>query len=226
MLDKVRESAVTPRKPGQEILSLERVVDAALALVDEEGTDALSMRRLGSALGVDASTIYYHVPNKSALEDLVVDAVMGQVSLSATQPLPTPVDRIMFAIGAFAEALLMHPRALPLFASRSLTSPVSLRPIEYLLDALADAGLDPSRALAAVNAIAFYVLGATTAFAAGLLDAEHEAQAVASLGSLPADEYPRLLEAIAHPGLLDKRQEFEMGAHALVSGLLASATNR
>ena len=213
---------MSPRKPGEETLTRERIVDAALRIVDAEGAQALSMRRLGAVLGVDATTIYYHVPNKSALQGLVVDAVMHEVDLRADEPSAPPTERVMTAVHALAGALLAHPRALTLFASRSLTSPASLRPIEHLLGVLREAGMDYPHGIAAVNAIAFYVLGATTAYAAQLLDEGHQAQAVAALSELPAGEFPHLSAAVAGPGLLEKPVEFELGARALVTGLVSS----
>ena len=211
---------MAPRKSGQETLSRARIVEAALRIVDEEGAPALSMRRLGAALGVDATTIYYHVPNKTELQGLVVDAVMQEVDLRADDPSAPPVERVMAAVEALAGALLAHPRALTLFASRSLTSPASLRPIEHLLGVLRAAGLDYPRGIAAVNAIAFYVLGAATAYAAELLDQGQQARAVKALAGLPAADFPHLSAAFAGPGLLEKPVEFELGARALVGGLV------
>ena len=69
-----------------EPLSREEIVDAALAIVDAEGLEALTMRRLGAALGVEAMTLYYHVPNKEALLDLTVERMRSEMRLP--DPLP------------------------------------------------------------------------------------------------------------------------------------------
>lgn len=66
-------SSLVPREP----LSRERIIDTALALVDANGLEALSMRRLGAELGMDPMAAYYYVPSKAALLDAVVEAVMG-----------------------------------------------------------------------------------------------------------------------------------------------------
>lgn len=208
-----------PRRSGQEALTRDRIVDAALSIVDEEGLDALSMRRLGALLGTDATAVYYHIPNKSVLHDLLVDAIMREVVLEADGD-ASPADRALAMIDAWATALMTHPRALPLFASRSLTTPDSLRPLEYLLCVFRDAGLDYGRGLAAVNAIAFYVLGATSAYAAQLLDEDHMSEALSALSNHSSEDFPHITAALRCPDLIPKPAEFELGARALIAGLL------
>src|SRR5208337_4377183 len=66
-----------PREGSGLPLERERIVQTALELVDRDGLDALSMRRLGAELGVDPMAIYYHIPNKQALLEAIVEAVMG-----------------------------------------------------------------------------------------------------------------------------------------------------
>jgi AcrR family transcriptional regulator len=211
---------MTPRIRGRELLTRERVVRAALRVVDGEGVQALTMRRLGAELGVDASSVYYHVPNKAHLHDLLVDAVMDEVELTVTDSSGAPAERVTAFVHALADALLSHPRAIPLFAARSLTSPASLRPVEHLLGILRDAGLDYPRAIATVNDIFFFVLGATSAQSAQLFDSQHQAKAISALRELPPAEFPHLTAAMSGPPLLAKSVEFEMGVQALVRGLI------
>jgi len=213
---------MTPRRRGQVALSRERIVVAALGIVDAGGAQALTMRRLGTELGVDASSLYYHVANKAGLEDLVVDAVMNEVQLGAEGDGAPVTVRVMAFVDALSEALLAHPRAIPLFAARSLVSPASLRPVEHLLGTLHQAGLDYPHAIVAVNDIFFFVLGATSGRSAQLFDPQHQAKAIAALRRLPAEEFPHLTAAMGRP-LVKKSVEFEMGARALVHGLLKQA---
>ncbi len=67
-------------------MKCEKIVSMALALVDREGLKALSMRRLGTELGVDPMAVYYHIPNKQALLDAIVEAVMASIDLSVDDP--------------------------------------------------------------------------------------------------------------------------------------------
>jgi AcrR family transcriptional regulator len=66
---------------GRTPLSRERILDAALALADAEGVEGLTMRRLAAELGVEAMTIYYHVPNKDAILDALVERVIAEIEL-------------------------------------------------------------------------------------------------------------------------------------------------
>jgi AcrR family transcriptional regulator len=77
---------VTPRKKNAEQLTRERIIAAAMHVIDTEGLDALSMRRLGVELGVNPMAAYHYVPNKSALYDLVQDAVMAGVDTASIDP--------------------------------------------------------------------------------------------------------------------------------------------
>ena len=212
------------RKTGQTPLTRGRIVEAAMRVVDTEGLEALSMRRLGSELNVDPSSIYYHVPNKSALYELVVDAVMSDMDLSTDDPTAPTNERLMIGVLAFGDALLAHPQAIPLVASRPLMTPDSLRPGEHLLGVLHDGGVDYVSALMAINAIAYYVMGATLAYANRLLQSEYsEDFDISRIEALSNSEFPHLKAAIAAAAPnIDFTEEFRTGAEALVTGLLAS----
>lgn len=215
---------MSPRTTGQTPLSRERIVLAALHVVDGEGLEGLSMRRLGAELGVDASTIYYHVPNKSGLYDLVVDAVMSQMSLTWTEDDAPARERVLSGARAYRDALLAHPRALPLLAGRPLRTELSLRPAEALLGVLVEAGLAYPRALAAVNAIGHYIVGATLAYAAHLTEVEyHDDLDEEQLSSLPEERFPHIRAALAGGELMEPDKEIDAGLEALVDGLLTRA---
>ena len=224
---------MSARKSGQTPLSRERITATALAIVDAEGLDALSMRRLGSELGVDASSIYYHVPNKSALYDLVIDAVMAGMDLSDIDEQATTHGRVMALVHAFRDTLLAHPHALPLLASRPLLTPESVRPAEYALAIFHEAGYDYAHGLAAINCIAYYVLGGTITYVNHLLDTEyHEDYDESRYLELPPEEFPHTIAAIQAGesreefGRLEFFEEFETGADALVRGLLTTPPAR
>src|SRR5438270_2408762 len=109
----------TPKKAG-DTLTRERVCEAALALVDEEGLDALSMRRLGTRLHVEAMSLYRHVRDKADLLDALHAAVLGDLA-AELRPQAGPTDwRELLArlARALRKALLAHPKVVPLFATR------------------------------------------------------------------------------------------------------------
>src|SRR5512144_1887431 len=113
----VKKSRPKPELAG---LSRERVCKEALALVDEEGLEALSMRRLGARLGVEAMSLYRHVRNKADLLDALHAAVLGglepAVSDDGWRPLLAGMVRALHA------ALVAHPHVLPLFTTRPVTA--------------------------------------------------------------------------------------------------------
>lgn len=111
-------------------LTREQVVDAALEIVDGEGLDALTMRRLGAALGVEAMALYRHVPNKETLLDLTVERMRSEMDLAE---IPDEPAQLMVAIFAeYRRVLAAHPNMLSLAARRTDTN--SLSGLEYLIE--------------------------------------------------------------------------------------------
>ncbi|MFC4912352.1 TetR/AcrR family transcriptional regulator C-terminal domain-containing protein [Actinomadura gamaensis] len=188
-------------------LTRERILDAALALVDRDGLAKLSMRRLGAELGVEAMTLYHHVPNKDALLDGVVERV-----IAGTRPSPEPgLDWIAGFARSLRRALLAHPRVVPLLASRPISTPGGLAMLERALEALAEIGLSPIEGASLLNAVA--------TFAVGHVLAEVPADTEPDLPDLA--EYPRVARAVAD-GLgtpADHEARFESVLKALLSGL-------
>lgn len=200
-------------------LTRARIVRAALEIVDEEGLPALSMRRLGAGLGVDPMAAYYHIPNKKALLDAIVEAVMAEIDLAGDDPSASPEDRIMHAAQAYRDALLAHVNALPIVLSRGPSTPEAMRPVELLIGILRDAGLPPAQAMAGMNAIAATVRGSVAMVAdSSALAAVEESAAFAD--QFPAGEFPNLRECALCPAdFLGAGLEF--GIRALARGLLA-----
>ncbi len=139
-------------------LHRERVIDAALALVDEHGVDALSIRRLAGELGVGAMTIYNHVPSKAALLDGVCERVLAAIDLDADAP-GSWEDRIRSYATAWRTVALAHPGAFPLLLTRQLASTDALRPTDTALAPLLEAGLDAADAVHALRAFVAFQTG-------------------------------------------------------------------
>lgn len=202
-------------------LSRERIVRVALALVDREGLNALSMRRLGAELGVVPMAIYYYIPNKDALQDAIVEAVIGEIDFTMDDASASPEDRILCAAKAYRDALLAHLRAVPLVFSRQLTTRTAMKPMEFLIGILRDAGLGPIEAFAGMNAIAASVRGAVSMVVHG----RHEppgAQALAEFDErFPPEQFPNL-HATVFSAPTSFEQAFEFGIRALARGLLAT----
>jgi AcrR family transcriptional regulator len=115
-------------------LTREVIIDAALAVVDQEGLPALNMRRLGAALDVEAMAVYRHFPNKAAILDGVVAAVLHDLAESVGSDDWRQAFRTTFR--SLRAILRAHPNALPLVASRPLASPQLTRRLESTRDLL------------------------------------------------------------------------------------------
>jgi AcrR family transcriptional regulator len=198
-------------------------VKAALRIVDREGLPALSMRRLGASLGVDPMAIYYHVPNKTALYDAIVEAIMSEIVISIEEQGKAPIERLKAAARAYRDALLAHPNALPVVAARPIRTTDSLRPIEWMLGILIEQGLPLRMAMAAVNTCGHYILGSVQSYVPHLTNIPMHDHGELTREELSQEEFPNLCKVLAvsamdHPF----ETEFEIGLDALLKGFLAS----
>lgn len=166
-------------------LSRDRVLRAAVGLVDREGLEALSMRRLGQDLGVEAMSLYRHVRDKADLLDGVHGAILDEMSVPAPgRDWHRDLARLATA---FRQLLLRHPRALVLFADRPAVSSASLRLVERALSLLAVAGLRPERRVRAFQSLVAYVIGHTLQ-----QQAPGDGGRPLDYAALPAADYPQL----------------------------------
>ncbi len=216
--------AVTTRNPrtrgARAPLSKERIFDAAVTLVDGDGIEALSMRRLGAALGVEAMSLYNHVPNKAAIVDGIVERIIAEIPEPPTD-LDDWADRIRFLARALRGVAQAHPRAFALVAAVPMKGPGALRPVEGGLALLRRAGFSRRDALLAFGAVVGYVLG----FAlreCRILAGEEPAFGFPDPGEVGA-EFPHVMEALPEARRLTPDHEFEFGLDLLVAGLRARA---
>jgi AcrR family transcriptional regulator len=129
------------RKPPREPLSRERIARAALALIDAEGLEAFSMRRLGAQLGVEAMALYHHFRDKGELLDAVMDCLVDELDLPPRGEVP-PLARLRRTMVSWRGQAVAHPRAYMLLAARRFNTERAFRYYEDLLQAFADLGLD------------------------------------------------------------------------------------
>ncbi|MGD0123685.1 MAG: TetR family transcriptional regulator [Candidatus Limnocylindrales bacterium] len=141
---------MTPRR--EHPLSRAELLDAALRIVDTEGLPALTMRRLADAVGVEAMSLYHHVPSKEVLLDRTIERMRSELRL----PDPVPEDwvDIMAAIfGGYRRVLAAHPNMLPLAARRTDSAP----PIG--LQFLIDQGFAPDDAVELYQSLTAFTVG-------------------------------------------------------------------
>jgi AcrR family transcriptional regulator len=133
-------------------------VKTALELLDEEGVERLTMRRLAERLGTGSTTLYWHVDTKNDVLDLVLDQLFAEVEL----PRKDPSDwrgTITALLDGWRAAMLRHPWSAALLG-RPMLGPNVLARTEFLHAVLADAGFTPPHMTSAAYALANYVIGA------------------------------------------------------------------
>ena len=111
--------------PAPSKVTRDQIVEAAIEVLDEHGSDGFSMRRLGDALGVDPMAVYHHVATKAVLLDLVVDEVWARVASLVDETGSDDDWRVVAArpVRALRRVLLDHPKIVPVVATRPATTP-------------------------------------------------------------------------------------------------------
>jgi TetR/AcrR family tetracycline transcriptional repressor len=145
-------------RPARAVLTRERVLRAALDLVDREGVEALSMRRLGRALGVEAMSLYGYVRSKDDLIDGVVELIFGEMPLVVPGPEPWQ-ERIRRHAGIYRSVLLAHPNAVRLVAGRPLVTEGTAAFVDSALCELRAIGLDVETSDRVLGVLASFTLG-------------------------------------------------------------------
>lgn len=205
-------------------LSRARVIDAALRVADAEGIDAVSMRRLGQELDVEAMSLYKHVGGKEDILDGLVDLVMGEVPLPSLQVPWRPAVRQ--AAVDFHAALLRHPWAVSVMETRRTPGPTRLRYLETIVGLLLGAGFDAAGVGDAFMAIDSLVYGFTIQLLSFPLDPKQVSDEAAVMArDVFADEYPnlrRMAETAAGAGF---SVELTFGLDLLLDGLERSSSS-
>lgn len=207
-----------PRTP----LNRERVLRAAVALADEHGIDSLTMRELGTRLGVEAMSLYNHVANKDDILDGIVDLVVSEIDLP-----PGTVDwkEAMRARAVSAQAVFSrHPWVSSLIDSRESSGPARLQYFDWMIGTLRRAGFTLEMAARALSVLDSYIYGfgrqQLNMSAGG--DATPEETAEAFLDAIPAAEYPHLREMVVEYAMTsgyDESADFEFGLGLILDGL-------
>jgi AcrR family transcriptional regulator len=197
-------------RPRQALLTRQRIVAAAAALVDEEGLDALSVRRLATVLGVQGPSLYNHFATKSEILDAVADAVISQVDVSAFGRLDWR-EALRSWAKSYHAALAAHPNIVPVLAHGPGRRPAALAMADAVFGALVDAGWTDARATHIGALMRYLVHGsALGSFALGF-----------DIDPALYESYPHLQRApllAAHHRAVDEGA-FELGLDLLIAGL-------
>ena len=213
--------AAEDRRPQ---LTRQRVVAEALAVIAQEGVQALTMRALAARLGVVPGALYHHVRNKDQLQDLVLDGVLAEVDfhLDHTQPW---TEQITVLAQRLREVLEQHPGVAGLLKTRDPLGPHSLALAEAFLAPLQTAGFGDRDAGLAFFLLLDYTIGfavsspVTSVNEQRVRDAAIRTQLHEFFRSLPPDRFPALVALGEHVWLDNRDERFTAGLDVLVAGL-------
>lgn len=221
------EKTTEPRIP----LSRDRVLHAAVEVADQEGIEALTMRRLAEKLGVEAMSLYYHVENKDALLGGVCEVIVAEVNEAASEvDAPDPADDWKLAmrarILAARDVMLRHRWAPKVLETRTAMNPQLLHYFHGLLEVFRAGGMSYDLAHHAMHALGSRALG----FTQEMFEPENPQEEEASDDMLQhmASELPLMVEMlseIVHDdpestiGWCDDQTEFLFGLDLLLDGI-------
>lgn len=207
-----------PRK-GAGTLTRTAIVEAAIAVIDDEGAEGVSMRTVARHLGVDAKSLYNYVDGKDNLLDAVAEHILVNVAL----PEPTgSLDTDLRAIGrTFRAGTLAHPRAGALVLTRQLASAAGLQPVDRVLSVLRTAGCPPDEAVHLLRTLLATVIGTLLREVAagptfGAVGPEAEGK---RRRDLEASGLPTLVEAAPYLAQFSHDDEFEYALDLIVTAV-------
>ncbi|MET8625726.1 TetR/AcrR family transcriptional regulator C-terminal domain-containing protein [Kitasatospora sp. NPDC004669] len=153
-------STETPRRrPGRPPqIDADGITAAAVAVIDAEGLEALTMRRIGTELGVTAMSLYRHLPNRDAVLAAVVNRLVGEVEVEVADGASWPQALEAFARD-YRRMLLAHPNAVPLLASHPVDEAAGRAVVAPVLERFRTGGVADAEAVTAVQSVGVYVLG-------------------------------------------------------------------
>jgi AcrR family transcriptional regulator len=212
------------QQPNVPTLDRRGILQVALRLVDADGLGALTMRRLGAELGVEAMSLYYYIPSKAELTRGLAEIVLGELRLP---PQGLSADDWPAALREVARSFrnlgFAHPNVFPLLAQIGLDNPAAYPPTEAVLALLRSAGFDEQLAFTAFSTIKSYVVGhvlwilGDTLVGKGQLIQRDEPRF--------AERFPQLAAYLPYISDCDEEVEFERALDVLIAGLQVLRAN-
>ncbi|MFV2174018.1 TetR/AcrR family transcriptional regulator [Actinomadura sp. LOL_016] len=217
-------------KPGRRNLSLDAIMDSAMRVLETEGLEATTMRRVAQDLGTGAGTLYAYVQNKAELHELLLDAAMEPIGI----PEPDPArwrEQLMDLLLDTARALIAKPGVARVALDTAIpTTPRALRLMDGVLALLQAGGVPPRDAMAAADALslhltaAAYEMSLATDPAATAEELQRRTSHITQyLEILPPDRLPYLRASLTLFGDDEEAQPdgLRLGLEMLLDGLLA-----
>ena len=226
--DDAATALATAQGDGQ--VSRSVILQSALRIVDRDGVDGLSLRRLSDEVGRDPTVIYRHVPNKAALLDGVAEIVLGQLRVDIADP--DWAAQLRTVAHEFRRLALAHPNVVALLVTRPLATPLGqrllgmLRPLEDVLALLTGAGFSGADALHIYRVLFGYLHGHILTEMQEVIERPDETDDVLRLGlhRLPVTQFPHVRALASALATYDGAAELDRGLDLLLFGLTATLT--
>ena len=211
------------RRTRREPLTRERIIDAALRVMDAEGLEAVTMRRIGRELGVEAMSLYNHVEDKEDILAGIVEAVMSHFRFHPEETGDWK-ERGRETSREWRRLLKAHPNVITIMSEqrKPMTSLQALRPTEHAIAILRSSGLSDEEAVLAFRAFGGFIQGFVMAEIANMFggdDTDLRAEDVS--GNLPIDVLPNLAASFPHLFRCDFDAAFEYGLDLMIRGVEA-----
>jgi len=209
-------------------VSRSTILQAALRIIDRDGIDGLSMRRLSEEVGRDPTVLYRHVPSKAALLDGVAEIVLGQLEADTSDP--DWAGQLRSVAHEFRRLALAHPNVVALLVTRPLATPLGqrppgmLRPLEDVLALLTSVGFSGVDALHIYRALFGYLHGHILTELQEVIERPEETDDVLRLGlhRLAVTEFPQVRALASALANYDGAAELGRGLDLLLAGLAAT----
>lgn len=165
--------AASKRKGSRERspLTAERIRERALRLIDDDGLESFSTRKLGAALGCEAMAIYWYFPSKDALLDAVVEELISRLPMEPVRE-GDWIGALRNLAHGYRRLAHQHPKAFPLLATRRFATEGTYRFLEGIFDMARRAGLDDRTTARFFRLVSSYIAGAALDELAGPRDVE------------------------------------------------------
>jgi AcrR family transcriptional regulator len=218
--------------PRREPLTVDRIVDAALRVVETQGYDALTIRAITGELGTSPSSLYAHVVNKADIDDLII----GRLSSELVLPEPDPDrwrEQILEVYAQIRDQYLRYPGISRAALATVPTNLETLRVSEAILAILLAGGVEPRTAAWALDALSLYVAAYTLEISlvhARKTDQDQEwvlsrDELLHRLGTLPADRFPRTRDHAAELTSGSGHQRFDFTLNLMLDSLTRQPPN-
>jgi len=217
---------------GPDQITRPLILQTALRIIDRDGVDGLSMRRLSDAVGRDTAVLYRHVPNKAAVLDGVAEIVLAQLLVDTADA--DWAGQLRVVAHDFRRLALAHPNVLPLLVTRPLATPLGQRPpgtlrhLEDVLALLTCAGFTGDDALHIYRVLFAYLYGHVLNELQEIVERPEETDHVLRLGlhRLTITEFPLVRALASALASYDGAAELDRGLDLLLPSLAAALTHR